>query len=152
MKDNQLPVSIKFVGSGIVFDLNGYFSKDIRADEFPEIFKRILQYFGDNEGISLIMPKLPAIKNVLHGLLIEVSTPGIATIILLLNGEPGEDRITIQYTKAVSKEKSVIRIESIHSTRTWIGLVLENFVMDAILKGPSPKEIEVPDIVNVILP
>ncbi len=152
MKEYLSPVSIKFIGSGAVFDLNGYFSKDVGANELPEIFKRLLSFLSQDESVAAINQKLPAIKKIIHGLLIDVSNPGAITIVLLLNGETKEDRITFLYTKSKSNGNSRIIIESVQSTKTWIGLVLENFVLDFILSGTNKREFELPELAIALLP
>lgn len=146
-----LPGTTKTIEKGIIDLVCRYFNASVNSSELPFLAKLVL-ILRTKEQEELIKQKLKILKGIIHGLSVNIDGVGVIKLSVLLNGEPGAIDLRIEYTKREVNGSYFLNINSVHSTKPWLVVALEQMVLPEITKDSATGELTIPEAVYYLLP
>lgn len=128
-----------------------YFQPDVKPEDVPLALIALLKLTEDDEVVKYLKPKLPVLKQVIHGLKIVLTQPNFLKVELKLNGEPSPIEIVINYRKYEENKKLMVEILSIQATKPWIETLLNEFIIEIFIPEDSQQKIELEPYIYHIL-
>lgn len=128
-----------------------YFDRNVKTEDVPLALKALLKLTEDEEVVKYLIPKLPFLKQVVHGLKIVLTQPNYLKVELILNGEPSPIGIVVNYRKYEENKKLMVEILSIKATKPWIETLLNEFIIEIFIPEDSQQKIEMKPYIYYIL-
>jgi len=139
------------IEKGLINKICRYLDKSVSPNNLP-----ILATFGflivGKEQEELIKQRLVVLKDIIHGININIDETGVIKLSVQLNGEPEIIDIRVGYSKREAEGSYYLKINNLNATKPWLVIALEQLILPEMVKKSPTGELAIPEEVYHLLP
>ncbi len=146
-----IPGIARGIEKGLINTICKYLDRRVNPNDLPFLGTIGFLIVG-KEQEALIKQRLVALKEIIHGISINIDEIGVIKLSVQLNGEPEIIDICVGYSKREAEGAYYLKIDNLHATKPWLVVAIEQLILPEIVKDSPTGELVIPEKVYHLLP